>query len=152
MLIWKYLHILAMFSSVTLLVGGDVFFHALRRSGDMPALRRFLAAINPLFMAGVGLLTLGVVFGLVAAATGSWSFTAGWLIVAYVLILCLYLVGLTVGLPYYRGAAAALAGIDEPPGPEALRALADRRGVGSMVASIAGYVAIIFLMVVKPFP
>ena len=58
--IWKYLHIPAMFSSVTLLVGGDILFHAVRRTGDLPALRRFLAAVDPIFRAGVGMLSLGV--------------------------------------------------------------------------------------------
>jgi hypothetical protein len=134
-----------MFSAVTLLVGGDVYFHALRRTGDRHALRRFLTAINPIFGLGVALLTAGVVFGLLTAATGSWDFLARWLVGAYVIVGALYLVGLVVGLPYYRNAAAALAS-EEP----TTAALEDPRGWGSMLISIVGYVAIIFLMVVKP--
>jgi uncharacterized membrane protein len=144
--LWKVLHVVAMFSAVTLLVGGDVFFHALRRTGDRAALRRFLGAINPLFGLGVALLTLGVVFGIATAATGSWDFFARWLVGAYVIVAVLYLVGLFVGLPYYRSAAAALAS----DGTTDDRALDDPRGWGSMLISVAGYLAIIFLMIVKP--
>ena len=152
--IWKYLHILSMVSAVTLLVGGDVFFHALRRTGDRAALARFLRTINPLFTAGVALLTLGVGFGLLTAASGGWNFTAGWLLATYAIVATLYLVGLLVGLPYYRGAAAELRQ-DPSPGTDGRAAdpgpLGDVRGPGSMLASVVGYVAIIFLMVVKPF-
>ena len=152
--IWKYLHILSMFSAVTLLVGGDILFHALRRSGDLGAVRRFLAAVNPLFGLGVALLSLGVALGLVTVASGGWSFTAGWLVGAYVIVGLLYLVGLTVGLPYYRGVSAALRSEAQTAGRDdatANRALADVRGWGSMAISIVGYAAIIFLMVLKPF-
>lgn len=148
--IWKYLHILSMVSAVTLLVGGDVLFHALRRTGDIAALRRFLGVVNPIFRVGVGMLTLGVILGLVTAATGSFSFAAGWLILAYLLVAVLYLIGLVVGLPYYKGAEAALARGDDPAMPGTHAALADIRGVGSMAASVVLYAAIIFLMVAKP--
>lgn len=146
--LWKFLHVVAMFSAVTLLVGGDVLFHALRRTGDRNALRRFLSAINPLFALGVALLTAGIVFGLLAAATGSWDFLARWLVGAYLIVGALYLVGLVAGLPYYRNAAGILS--RDAGAPETRRVLDDPRGWGSMLISIVGYVAIIFLMVMKP--
>jgi hypothetical protein len=146
--LWKFLHVLSMFSSVTLLVGGDALFHALRRTGDRPALRRFLAVVSPLFGVGVGLLTLGVVFGLLTAASGGFDFLARWLVGAYVIVAVLYLVGLLAGLPYYRNAATALA--PDADDERARRALDDSRGWGSLAISVVGYVAIIFLMVVKP--
>jgi len=146
--LWKFFHIVSMFSAVTLLVGGDVLFHALRRTGDRAALRRFLAVVNPLFGAGVGLLTLGVVFGLVTAATGGFDFLARWLVGAYVIVAVLYVVGLVVGLPYYRNASRALA--TDGDAATVRRVLDDPRGWGSLAISAVGYVAIIFLMVVKP--
>jgi len=91
---------------------------------------------------------LGVVFSLVTAATGGFDFLARWLVGAYVIVAVLYVVGLVVGLPYYRNASRALA--TDGDAATARRVLDDPRGWGSLAISAVGYVAIIFLMVVKP--
>lgn len=152
MLAWKVLHILAMFSAVTLLVGGEVLFFALARTGDVPAMRRYLRVVEPLFRLGVVLLAAGVVFGLIAAVTGAWDLTSGWLIAAYVLVGALFAIGLLIGMPWFRrvGAAAEIAAGGGDPEPLAM-ALAEPRGLVSIVSAFIVYPALIYLMVAKPF-
>jgi uncharacterized membrane protein len=150
---WKVLHILAMFSAVTLMIGGEVLFHALVRTGDVPAMRRYLRVVDPLFRLGIVLLIAGVVFGLITAVTGVWSLTAGWLIASYVLVGAIFAIGFLIGVPWFRrvGAAAEIAADGGNAEPLA-EALDDPRGLVSIVSSFILYPAVIYLMVAKPFP
>jgi hypothetical protein len=158
--IFKYLHVITMFAAVTLMFGGEVLFHLLRRRGDLHSLRRFLEVVLPVFRIGVGLLTLGVGFGLLAATTIGFSLTAGWLLLAYALIAAIYVVGFGVGVPYFNRVRAALedasldAAPNDQPAGEAGRALRrildDPRWVFDLVVSVVLYAAIIFVMVAKP--
>jgi uncharacterized membrane protein len=151
--IFKYLHILAMFAAVTLMFGGELMFHLLRRRNDLAALRRFLEVVYPVFRIGVGLLTLGVVFGFLAANTIGFSLTAGWLILAYALIAGIYAIGFLVGVPYFNRVRAALDDASlQAPSPELRRVLDDPRWILDLVVSVLLYVAIIFVMVMKPIP
>jgi uncharacterized membrane protein len=151
--IFKYLHILTMFTAVTLMFGGEVLFHLLRRTDDVRSLRRFVAVVDPVFRIGVGLLTLGVVFGLLAAVTIGWNLAAGWLVLAYVLIALIYLVGFGIGVPYFGRVRAAFRDLPDDEGastPALRRVLDDRRGTFGLVASVVLYAAIIYVMVAKP--
>jgi hypothetical protein len=151
--IFKYLHVLTMFAAVTLMFGGEVLFHLLRRSNDFNALRRFLEVVFPVFRVGVGLLSLGVVFGLLAAQTIGFSLTSGWLLLAYALIAGIYLIGFGVGVPYFNRVREALNDSSlQPDSPELRRVLHDPRWMLDLVVSVLLYVAIIFVMVVKPIP
>jgi len=148
---FKYLHVLTMFVAVTLMFGGEVLFHLLRRTGDMATLRRFVDVVFPVFRVGVGLLTLGVAFGLAAAAAIGWNLTARWLVLAYGLAALIYAVGFGLGVPYFDRVRAALREhADDPAQPDLRRALGDRRGPIALVASTVLYVAILYVMVVKP--
>ena len=152
-MIFKYLHILTMFAAVTLMFGGELMFHLLRRRNDLAALRRFLEVVYPVFRIGVGLLTLGVVFGILAANTIGFSLTAGWLLLAYVLIAGIYAIGFLVGVPYFNRVRAALDDASlQAPSPELRRVLDDPRWILDLVVSVFLYVAIIFVMVMKPIP
>jgi hypothetical protein len=150
--LWKLLHVLAMFSAVTLFFGGNILLHRVVATGHVPTIRRFMALVDPLFRAGVGLLTLGVVLGLVAATTGGWSLVASWLLLAYLLVAAIYVVGFGVGVPWYRnvGAAAAASPEATPPSAELRAAIGDRRGRIDLVVSALLYVAVISVMVLKP--
>jgi hypothetical protein len=151
--IFKYLHILTMFAAVTLMFGGELLFHLVRRSGDLHALRRFLDVVFPVFRIGVGLLSLGVAFGLLAATTIGFSLTAGWLLLAYALIAGIYVIGFGVGVPYFNRVRAALDDSSlQGPSPELRRVLEDPRWILDLVVSVLLYVAIIFVMVMKPIP
>ena len=152
-MIFKYLHILTMFAAVTLMFGGELMFHLLRRRNDLAALRRFLEVVYPVFRIGVGLLTVGVVFGILAANTIGFSLTAGWLLLAYLLIAGIYAIGFLVGVPYFNRVRAALDDASlQAPSPELRRVLDDPRWILDLVVSVFLYVAIIFVMVMKPIP
>lgn len=152
-MIFKYLHILTMFAAVTLMFGGELLFHLLRRRGDLHALRRFLDVVYPVFRIGVGLLTIGVAFGILAASTIGFSLTAGWLLLAYALIAGIYAIGFLVGVPYFNRVRAALdEGSAQAPSPGLRRVLDDPRWVLDLGVSILLYVAIIYVMVMKPIP
>lgn len=148
-MIFKYLHIVTMFTAVTLMFGGELLFHLIRRTGDVDALRRFLDVVFPVFRIGVGLLTLGVVFGLLAAITIGFDLTARWLLLAYALIGAIYALGFGVGVPYFERARRTLRTAPRD-GDAVRRALADRRGMWDLVLGALLYAAIIYVMVVKP--
>jgi hypothetical protein len=138
---------------VTLMFGGELLFHLLRRREDLPALRRFLEVVFPVFRIGVGLLTLGVGFGLLAAITVGFSLTAGWLLLAYGLIVGIYLTGFGIGVPYFNRVRDALDDSSlQAPSPELRRVLADPRWIIDLGVSVLLYAAIIFVMVMKPIP
>jgi uncharacterized membrane protein len=88
MLIFKALHILSMFTMVTIFSGGELFYALAIQGRDVRALawlhrteKRFGIAYVAL-----GALVAGVIFGLLTAATGGLDFFDGWLIAAYLLV------------------------------------------------------------------
>jgi hypothetical protein len=93
MLIFKVLHVLSMFTAVTLLEGVPTFMAlAIWQRDVRGAAAVFRLARRPgnTMIGGVFLLA-GIVFGLLTAATGGLDFFAGWLIAAYVLVAALIL-------------------------------------------------------------
>ena len=95
---------------------------------------------------------LGVVFGFLAAITSDFDLTATWLLIGYALALFILVNGLT----YHRTQAeklktAAAAGSGIEPSEE-LRALATARSsvVMNAIDGLA-WLAIIYVMVAKPF-
>ena len=155
MLAFKALHILSMFSAVTLLIGHPVFLALAIWRGDVGAMAaihrlagRWLVPTGALlFLAGIG-------FGLATAATGGFDFLAGWLVAAYVLVVAIFVVN---GLPPVQGllklgehAADAEAG--RRPVDDVVREMANSRFiVGGFAPNVVLFVAIILDMVLKPF-
>ena len=154
MLIFKVLHILSMFTAVTLLIGVPIFVALAIWQRDV----RGLAAVYRLarrpgntVIGGVFLLA-GVVFGLLTAATGGFDFFAGWLIAAYVMVAALILTNLLPVKQRVRQVAE-----------EALEAEAGKRPVDDVARDMATapiwiftidvalFAAIIADMVLKPF-
>src|SRR6266496_3373260 len=88
MLIFKALHILSMFTMVTIFLGGEVLvaFATWRRDVHALATLERLFVQSRLPYIGIGALFAGIVFGLLTAATGGLDFFEGWLIAAYVLV------------------------------------------------------------------
>lgn len=151
-LVFKYLHILAMFFFVAMAVSGEVVLRRVASSRDVQAIRTTIGRIRPLTgpVAG-GLLVLGVIFGVLAALTGQISLLAPWLILAYVAFAAAVVIGFTVTDPWVsRLERAANGSADERPS-EALEAViaepAARFGTWALMALIA---TLVFLMVVKP--
>jgi uncharacterized membrane protein len=151
-IVWKFLHIAAMFLAVSIFVGQGMLSGAVARSGDVLALRRVLAAEDRFAPIGGAMFILGIVFGFLTAITGDFDLTDAWLLIAYVLTLFILVNGLT----YHRRQAerlkaAAAASPDGQPSDE-LRAIAGAPSVVVMNA-IDGlaWLAIIYVMVAKPF-
>ena len=150
--IWKFLHIAAMFAAVSIFVGQGMLSGAVARSGDVRAVRRILAAEDRFAPLGGGLFLLGIVFGFIAAITSDFDLTETWLLIGYALALFILVNGLT----YHRMQAeklkaAAAAGSEDQPSDE-LRALAGApSGVAMNVIDGLAWLAIIYVMVAKPF-
>ena len=152
MTFWKFLHIAAMFVAVSIFVGQGMLSGAVARSGDVTATRRVLAAEDRFAPIGGILFILGIVFGFVTAIAADLDLTQTWLLIAYALALFILVNGLT----YHRRQAeklkaAAEASPDDGPSDE-LRAIAGAPSVAVMnVIDGVAWLAIIYVMVAKPF-
>jgi uncharacterized membrane protein len=151
-MIWKFLHIAAMFVAVSIFVGQGMLSGAVARTGDVRAVRRILTVEDRFAPIGGGLFLLGIVFGFITAITGDLDLTETWLVIGYVLSLFILVNGLT----YHRMQAgklkaAAAAGSEDVPS-DGLRALAAApSGVMMNVIDGLAWLAIIYVMVAKPF-
>jgi uncharacterized membrane protein len=150
--VWKFLHIATMFVAVSIFVGLGMLSGAVARSGDVGALRRVLASEDRFAPLGGAMFILGIVFGFLTAITGDFDLTQTWLLIAYALTLFILVNGLT----YHRAQAeklkaAVAAGSDDRPSDE-LRAIADAPSAAVMnVIDGIAWLAIIYVMVAKPF-
>ena len=155
MLIFKALHILSMFTMVTIFSGGELFYALAIHGRDVRALawlHRTEKRFGIAFVA-LGALVAGVIFGLLTAATGGLDFFDGWLIAAYLLVALFF-----VSSAIFARATIKLA-------DKAVEADAGQRPIEEVVAEMAAsnralilfgvnatiFGAIIVDMVLKPF-
>ena len=155
MLIFKALHILSMFTAVTLLIGGEFFFARAiwrRNVRELATIHR-LSGGRALSVVGGAFLIVGIVFGLLTAATGGWSFFDGWLIATYVLVAVLFLVNNSrfVKRLLELGDEAVEADAGKRSAEEVVRGMAESDAVLIVAVNVAILAAIIAVMVVKPF-
>jgi uncharacterized membrane protein len=151
LIIFKYLHILSMFSAVGLVVGTDLLLHRVADSADVRAIRTTFALFKPINSAIPVMFALGLIFGLITAFTGQMNFLAPWLILSYIVFGLTFAVGGIAGRWTANMAEAAAASPDDGPSAD-LTALINQRA--PRVTSYLGFLAVIvivFLMVVKPF-
>jgi hypothetical protein len=155
MLILKFLHILSMFSAVTLALGGAVFLHLVAHAGDAAAYRRLDGLIQRTDLVAITLFVAGIVFGILTALAGGFDLVAGWLILAYILVAAIVIDGILFLDPWYRRLRKA-ANIEDPvtSAAEFHRLVHSHRGrhLASLAVGTSLWVAIIFVMVVKPNP
>ena len=152
MLTFKFLHIVLMFSAVTLFIGGEVIFAGVARSGDVRAMKRVGAVTRKADSVGLASLILGVGAGFLTATTGQFDLTARWLILAYVLVAIIFAVGLLVFTPRFeRIMKAAEASPADAPSQELARLIDPRTERLVMVVDVALWASMIFVMVRKPF-
>jgi hypothetical protein len=150
--LWKFGHIAAMFAAVSIFVGQGMLEGAVARSGDVRALRRVLAAEDRFAPVGGGIFLLGIALGLVAAIVGGFNLTEPWLLIGYVLAAILLVNAFAYHIPTANKLKALTeASSDEDPSPE-LRA-AINAPIGPVMNVVDGFVwlALIFVMVAKPF-
>lgn len=150
--IFKYLHLLTMFSAVGAVVGTEMLLHRVARSGDVRVIRTAFSLARPMNAIAPVLFLLGVAFGFIDAITRGFNLFAPWLLIAYVLFVVMLALGSAVqGKWVDRIAAAASSSEDGSPSPELQRVIHDRAAVIAMYVSWLLLAGIIFVMVVKPF-
>jgi hypothetical protein len=150
--LWKFAHIAAMFAAVSIFVGQGMLEGAVAQSGDVRALRRVLAAEDRFAPIGGGMFLLGIVLGIVTALVGAMDLTQAWLLIGYVLAAIILVNAFAYHIPTANKLKAlAAASPDDEPSAE-LRAAVDAPigGVMIVVDSVV-WLALIFVMVVKPF-
>lgn len=151
-LLWKFLHIAAMFAAVSIFVGQGMLEGAVARSGDVRALRRVLAAEDRFGPIGGALFLLGIGFGIVAALVGDFDLTQAWLLIAYVLAAVILLNAFVYHIPTAnRLKALAEASPDDVASAELRAAIDAPIGVVMNVVDGVVWLAIILVMVTKPF-
>lgn len=154
MILWKTLHILSMVTMVTMFIGAEMFYASAIWRRDGHALAWIQRTVE---RAGVGIIGLlgilaGIVFGLLTAATGGFDYTAGWLIVAYLLVVAFFVNSFTLGMRIVNVAKAAMEAEDGGRAPdEAIRDAPANRGVILVATNATLFSLIIIDMVVKPF-
>jgi hypothetical protein len=151
MLILKFLHIVSMFSGVTLAVGSLVFLDLVARTRDVDAYRRLDAIVQRTDMAAVALFLAGIAFGFLTAITGGFDLTASWLILAYVLVAAIVVEGLVFSGPWFTRIREAASQADRTAAAaEVQRLIRNPKHLAALANVNLLFVAIIYVMVVKP--
>jgi hypothetical protein len=152
--IWKALHVLSMVTMVTIFIGAEIFYAAAILRRDIRALAFIQETLERWYLGVLALLGMiaGIVFGLLAAASGGFDFVAGWLVVAYVLVAAFFVNSGLIGAKIVQVAKAAIAAQARGEPPDALLSdLPPNRGVTLVVINVVIFAAIIVDMVLKPF-
>jgi hypothetical protein len=151
-LLWKFGHIAAMFAAVSIFVGQGVLEGAVARSGNVIALRRVLAAEDRFAPVGGGLFLLGVALGLITALAGGFDLLEGWLVIGYILAAIVLVNAFAYHIPTAnRLKALAAESPDEEASAELRAAIDAPQGTVMIIVDSIVWLALIFVMVVKPF-
>ena len=82
MAVWRFLRIVTMILAVGVGVGAELLMHRVARTGDVRVIRSVFGLARPIQRAVPLLFLIGLGFGLVAVAAGSFDFLARWLIIS----------------------------------------------------------------------
>ena len=153
MLIFKALHILSMFTMVTVFLSGDFFLAIATRRRDVRALAWVERTGQSGFtVLGLVALVAGIGFGLLTAATGGFDLLKGWLIAAYVLVVLFLINVALLGRRVVRlGREAVDAEARKRSTEEVVRDMAASPAIPYFAINVAIFAAIIVDMVLKPF-
>jgi hypothetical protein len=155
MLIFKALHIVSMFTMVTLFSGGEVYYAIAIFRRDIRALAWLhrVAVETGIPFVALGALVGGVVFGLLTVATGGFDYLEGWLIAAYLLVVAFFVNSFFLGRGVIQlGREAAEVEEGKRPAEEVVSHIGSGRTALTWAATNAAiFVAIILDMVLKPF-
>ena len=141
-----FLHILAMFTAVTVVMGAGILVLIGARSGD----RSVVAAITSLPIPRLAgpLYGVGGLLGLATAFVFGYNLLAPWLIIAYVLFAILTVVGIRISGPIFETTHAVAA---DPAASSEVFGQAMGRFRADAVLTMIGIALIIADMVFKPF-
>jgi uncharacterized membrane protein len=146
MLLFKLLHVMSMLGVVTLWVGAWVVWDLVARSGDRDSVRRVHRVSQVTGQIGFLFLIVGVLAGFATALTGGFNLTAGWLLIAYALLLSDLLTLRLFGINVERVRQATR---DETAD---LQRVASSRLANATLEAVVGFWALLVAdMVVKPF-
>jgi Predicted integral membrane protein (DUF2269) len=153
MLEWKTLHILSMITMITTFIGAEIFYAAAVWRRDVHALAFVQRTLERLGIGviALGALLLGIVFGLLTAATGGFDYVAPWLVIAYVLVVVFLVNGFTLGAKLVSDGKAAM---EAEAGNGSIQEVADsmipNRGAIVVGINIVLFALIVADMVLKP--
>lgn len=149
-LVFKFVHVGAMFLGTALAIGPIALFVLILRTGDANAIRKAFRFAEPLSRAGGVSYGLGVVFGIITALNGGIDLTAPWLLIAYVLLVGLVVANLYADRWMKRVHLAAEAATDGRSSGELDAWRRSSRPLWSLAAAATLSLALVFVMVVKP--
>ena len=96
-----FLHVAAMFTAVTLTVGGDLYFLRVAIEGNAIATSRLGHAIRRRGPITGPIIEIGVVFGILTAILGGFNLLAPWLVGAYIVIIVMTVLAFRVAAPAF---------------------------------------------------
>ncbi len=149
--LFKFLHVAAMFAAVTVGVGAQIVLQRVAHTRKVGSIRGVFSQAPWLERLSLILFASGVVFGLIAAALGSYNFLAPWLLIAYGLIVLVGLNGsFVLGRWTKEVEAESKTSADNAPSPELERLVSSRFALAALIVDILLFLAIIFGMIAKP--
>jgi len=154
MLIFTVLHVLSMFTMVTVFLGGAFYYAYAVWRRDVRALATFhrIERQSRIGIVGIVALLAGLAFGLLAALTGDIDILDGWLIAAYVLVAAFIAnVAISVKALEELGDKAVEADVGGRPVEEIVHEMAASPAIRYFAVNVALFAAIIADMVLKPF-
>ena len=151
-LIFKYLHILTMFTAVAVALGPHIIMRRVSRSGNVAAIKTYFGAAKSIGPKVPMLFGLGTLLGILAAATGSLNLLQPWLLIAYFIVIVLTVIGLRLVAPWsMRVGKAAAMNQGDAPSAELQAAVADTAIDKAFWIDVIGIVLVLIDMVFKPF-
>jgi hypothetical protein len=149
--IFTVLHVLSMFTMVTVFLGGPFYYAYAVWRRDVRALATF-HRIEKQSRVGIVALLAGLAFGLLAALTGGIDILDGWLIAAYVLVAAFVAnVAISEKTLMELGDKAVEADAGGRPVEEVVGDMAASPAVRFTAVNVGLFAAIIVDMVLKPF-
>jgi type IV secretory pathway VirB2 component (pilin) len=151
-IVFKYLHIVAMFFFVAMALSGEIVTRRVAMSEDVGAIRTTVKSVKVLVgPVAMGLLVSGLVFGFIAALTGQMNLLAPWLILAYVAVAAAAVLGFAVTDPWVgRLERAAESSPVDSPSSELIAVIHEPVARYATFALVFLDAFLVFVMVVKP--
>ena len=151
-IVFKYLHIVAMFFFVAMALSGEIVTRRVAMTQDVGAIRTTVKSVKVLVgPVAIGLLVSGLVFGFIAALTGQMNLLAPWLILAYVAVAAAAVLGFAVTDPWVgRLERAAESSSLQSPSSELLAVIREPVARYATFALVFLIAFLVLVMVVKP--
>jgi hypothetical protein len=149
-IIFKFMHIAAMFGAVAAAVIPEVVLHVVANTRDaraiatMAGIAERIGKLMPLLFVG------GAIFGLLAAWAGELDFTAPWLLATYVLFVIAMATGALFSDPWVRRLRTAAEAGGDGSTAELAAVIDEPKAKIASAWLMSTIVLILFLMVVKP--